>query len=227
MEKGNKNATRVTVSSFGAILGIAGIEHGIGEILQGNTAPNGIMIESWPNSDLYELLSGEPAMTFIPNLLLTGVLAIIVSLMLMIWAIVFIQKKQGGAILILLSIILLLVGGGFGPPIIGFILGLAATRINSQFNWWNDHVSTNTRSLLSNIWPYSYIAGIIGWFSLWPGIIILVYFTGFQNSLLVIILTLFSFGTLLLTIFSGFSYDSFNNAAKNKQIKSEGVVIHV
>lgn len=221
MEKIKNNSTRVTVSIYGVILGIAGIEHGIGEILQGNIPPDGIMIESWPNSDLYELLAGEPAMTIIPNLLLTGVLTIIISLILMIWAIGFIQTKHGASGLILLSLLLLLVGGGLaGPLLIGLTVGLAGTRINSQLNWWKDHISVETRRVLSKIWPYSYIAGIIGWFSLWPGVIILVYFTGFQNSLLVIILSLFSFVTLLLTIFSGFSYDSFNNASKNKQIKA-------
>ncbi len=228
MEKGNKNATRVNVSTFGVILGIAGIEHGIGEILQGNIAPSGIMIESWPNSDLYEILSGEPAMTIIPNLLVTGVLAIIMSLILIIWAVKFIQTKHGGTGLIFLSFVFLLVGGGVaGPLLIGITVGLVATRINSQFNWWNDLVSVEIRRVLSRIWPYSYVACVIGWFSLWPGVIILAYFTGFQNSLLVYILALFSFATLLLTIFSGFSYDSFKNVLKYKQVKSEGVVIHV
>jgi len=218
MEKINNNATRVTISTFGAIIGIAGIEHGIGEILQGNIAPSGIMIESWPNSELYEVLSGEPAMTIIPNLLLTGVLAIIVSLILMIWAIGFIQKKHGGAILILLSIILLLVGGGLaGPLLMGITVGLAGTRINSQFKWWKDHVSIDTRNLISKIWPYSYVACVIGFFSLWPGLIILVYFTGDQDTLIVIILSFFSFGTLFLTIFSGFAKDSINKISNYKQ----------
>ncbi|HUU76903.1 MAG TPA: hypothetical protein VMX55_01065 [candidate division Zixibacteria bacterium] len=227
MEENNRRAMRITISSYGAILGIAGIEHGIGEILQGNTTPNGIVIESWPNSDLYEPLSGEPAMTIIPNLLITGILAIIVSLILIIWTSAFIQKKHGGLILILLSFILLFVGGGFGPPIIGFMVGLAATRINSQFNWWNKHVSVNARSSLSKMWLYSYISSIISWFSLWPGIIILVYFTGFQNSLIVIILTLFSFGTLIFTIFSGFAHGSVNNISDNKQDKELEGALHV
>jgi hypothetical protein len=34
-----KNATEVVVSVFGIVLGLAGIEHGIGEIFQGNIAP--------------------------------------------------------------------------------------------------------------------------------------------------------------------------------------------
>jgi hypothetical protein len=54
---------------------LAGIEHGVGEIVQGNRAPAGTMIESWPDSAPFEIVGGEPAMTIVPNLLLTGILA--------------------------------------------------------------------------------------------------------------------------------------------------------
>ena len=136
-----RSATKTNVSTFGAIIGIAGIEHGIGEILQGNMPPAGIIIKSWPNSDLYKPLAGEPAMTIIPNLFLTGILAIMISVLLTIWVMKFIEKKHSKLVLFLLSIALLLFGGGFGPPLIGFILSIAGTKINSQFNWLNNHIS--------------------------------------------------------------------------------------
>ena len=113
-----RNATRVFASTFGAIMALAGIEHGIGEIFQGNVAPSGIMILSWPESEFFRNLGGEPAMTVIPNLLITGILAILVSLALLVWAILFVQRKNGGLIMILLSIAMLLVGGGIFPPIL-------------------------------------------------------------------------------------------------------------
>lgn len=210
-KKPSISVTRIVVSTFGAIVGVAGIEHGIGEILQGNTPPSGIIIESWPDSELYDILAGEPAMTLIPNLLIAGILSIIVSIVLVIWAIRFIHKKHGGLVLILLSIILLLVGGGFGPPIIGIILGLAGKKINSQFKWLKKHLSVSALTLFSKLWWYSYIACIIGWLSLWPGSIILVYFFGIKDPFIITFLSLFSFGTLFSTIFSGFAYDSINN----------------
>lgn len=40
---------RLTCSTIGAIIGIAGLEHGVGEVLQGNEAPKGLSIKSWPN----------------------------------------------------------------------------------------------------------------------------------------------------------------------------------
>ncbi len=44
-----KNATGVFASTFGAIWAPAGIEHGIGEMLQGSVAPRGVMFPSWPD----------------------------------------------------------------------------------------------------------------------------------------------------------------------------------
>ncbi len=39
-----KSAIRVFASTFGSLMALAGIEHGIGEILQGNVPPTGTMI---------------------------------------------------------------------------------------------------------------------------------------------------------------------------------------
>jgi hypothetical protein len=69
-----------------------------------------------------------PAMTVIPNFLVTGVVAIIFALIILVWAAAFVQRKNGGVVLILLSIVLLLVGGGFLPPALGIIAGAVGTR---------------------------------------------------------------------------------------------------
>ncbi|MFX0171414.1 MAG: hypothetical protein ACFE9L_05795 [Candidatus Hodarchaeota archaeon] len=200
-------ASRVTVSTFGAILGIAGLEHGVGEILQGNKAPEGIFIQSWPNNQLYEILNGEPAMTIIPNYLLTGILALLTSTILIIWSVRFIETKHGGLIFILLSFITMFVGGGLaGPILIGIIVGIAGTRINTQFAWMNDHNSTRTS--LARIWIYSYVVSVFSWFSLWPGLIILGIFVNVTEPLIVILLTFLSFLSMLLTIFSSFAHDN-------------------
>ena len=61
------------------------------------TAPAGIMIASWPNSAFFEIVGGEPAMTLVLNLLLTGILAISVSLFFFIWATRCLQHSHGGS----------------------------------------------------------------------------------------------------------------------------------
>jgi hypothetical protein len=203
-----RSATRVTVWTFGALAGLAGIEHGLGEVLQGNVAPEGVMILSWPQSELFRILAGEPAMTIVPNLLVTGILAIFVSLVSLVWATIFVQRKHGGLVLIALSVVMLLVGGGFGPPILGIIVGVAATRINAPLRWWRTHLSSGSRRFLANLWPWSFVAGLIAWLSLLPGTIVLDSFFGVNDlSFVVLLLTLSAFGLLLLTIVTGFAYD--------------------
>ena len=203
-----KNATKVTVSTFGAIMGLAGIEHGIGEILQGNIAPAGIMFPSWPDSAFFRNVAGEPAMTIIPNLLITGILASLFSLIYLVWATQFVQRKNGGLVLIFLSIFMLLFGGGIFPPILGILIGILGTRINSPLTWWRTHLPIGLRHFLGKLWLWSFIACLIGWLSLFPGINILGYFFGVNNPNLTVILILFALGSLLLTTFTGFAYDA-------------------
>jgi hypothetical protein len=66
-------------STLGILAGIMAIEHGIGEVLEGYRPTESVFILSWPNSAFFEIMSGEPAMTVIPNYLVTGLLAILFS----------------------------------------------------------------------------------------------------------------------------------------------------
>ena len=66
-----RNATREITATLGALMGVAGIEHGIGEILQGSITAPGIVFPSWPRSPFFRIVGGEPAMTIVPNMLVT------------------------------------------------------------------------------------------------------------------------------------------------------------
>jgi len=201
------NAIKATVSTFGALAGLMGIEHGIGETLQGNTAPSGIMILSWPESEFFRILAGEPAMTIVPNLLVTGILAILLSLAYLIWTILMVHRKNGGLVLILLSIAMLLVGAGFGPPLLGIIIGAAATRINRPLTGWRAHRSSGFLRTLGKSWPWTFSVCILAWLYLFPVSTILAYYFGVNDPYLVSGLIFFAFGSLLVTILSGFTHD--------------------
>ena len=125
-----KGSIRIAAASIlGIFAGVAGASHGPGEILHGDRAPNGIIIQAWPE---LTSLGGAPAMTLIPNLSVTGIVTLILGLAVTIWAATHIQSKNGALVLILLSTMMLLVGGGLIPPVIGVVAGIIGARIRQR-----------------------------------------------------------------------------------------------
>jgi hypothetical protein len=190
------------VSTFGALAALAGIEHGLGELFQGWAAPSSVVIQSWPDTAGFEVVSGEPAMTLIPNLAVSGMITILVALVLGVWAVWFIERPRGGLVLIGLSLLLLLVGGGFGPPLIGIIAGLTATRMGT-----GGSKPGPTRAALAGVWPWLLGAGVAGYLSLAPGIVLVSRFTGFDDPIVVAGLTIFSFTMLVLALVAARAHD--------------------
>lgn len=200
------HATRVTVSTVGVLAALAGVEHGIGEIQQGPIAPAGVMIQSWPNSALFRDLNGEPAMTLIPDLLSTGVIAVLFSLIFLVWVVYFIHRPKGGLVLIALSLVMLLVGAGFGPPLLGFILGAAATRIHAPLTGWRKLLAPGTQTLLAKLWPWSLAVCVAVWLLLFPGSLVIA-LAGIDGAIWVGTFTLLAFGLLFLTLVAAFARD--------------------
>jgi hypothetical protein len=203
----NNSAARIDASVFGVLAGLGGLTHGIGEVLQGNVAPAGIFIPSWTQGPIATNLGGDPGLTIVPNLLGTGILTIIVSLIIIIWATAFITRKNGGWILILLSVILLLVGGGVAPPIVGVLAGVAGLGINAKLSWWRNHLPVTLRRFLATLWPWIFGISVITGVFLVIGSYILVYFFNVNNPNLFTYVFLLSVLLLLLAILTGRAYD--------------------
>jgi len=181
------------------------MEHGYLETLQGNVTPGSILIFAMgPPCQATRVWNGcEPAMTIMPNFFVTGVLALIVSFIVILWAAAFVQRKNGGLVLILLSIMLFLVGGGFASAEVGIIAGVAGTRIKAPFTWWRAHFSVNSRRFLVALWPWALIA-----FLLWtPGESVLGHFFNEYLLNLGLVSLFFTLGLVLLTVLTGFAYD--------------------
>ena len=147
-------------------------------------------------------------MTLVPNLLVSGILSVLLALIFLAWATLFVQQKHAGLVLLLLSIILLLVGGGFGPPLLGIIVGLIATRIHMPLTWWRAHLPVGLQRMLARLWPWSYSLCLISWLYLFPGTNLHDYVFEINNPELVVSVTILSaFGSLLLTILTGIAHD--------------------
>jgi len=156
-----RSATRIVASSFGIIAGVAGLEHGYFEILQGSTRPAGLMILSMGPPCVPEKIwnACEPAMTILPNYRITGILAVILGLLILIWSAAFVQRKHGGLVLMLLSAALLLFGGGIFPPLIGLIGGAAGTRINKPLP---GKPAGGLLRFAAKLWPWPLVV-FMGW----------------------------------------------------------------
>jgi hypothetical protein len=155
------SAVRVVASTFGILVGVAGIEHGIFEILQGNVKPDGLLIDAIGPAQSFWEYSSETALTIIPNMLLSGILAIIVGIVVTIWAAYFVDRKYGAQVLLLLSITLLLVGGGFAPVLMAILAFIAASRIDRPLNWWRAHLPSFLQGFLARLWPWSIIVFVV------------------------------------------------------------------
>jgi len=157
----NNHAVKTVASVFGILVGLAGIQHGIFEILQGNVAPNDLLIDAiGPDQRFWEYAT-ETALTIIPNFLITGVFSVIFGFMVTIWAGALIDKKYGSWIFGILSFILWLVGGGFAPIFMSILGFVTATRIDNPLKWWRKHLPETLKSFLSWLWPWSIIIYVL------------------------------------------------------------------
>jgi len=155
------SAIRLVASTFGILVGLAGVEHGIFEILQGNVKPEGLLIDAiGPNQRFWEY-SSETALTIIPNMLISGILAVIFGMVISIWAAYFINRPYGARVFMFLSIILWLVGGGFAPLFMAIFAFIAATRLDRPLNWWHTHLPDRLKRLLAILWPWSIIVYVV------------------------------------------------------------------
>jgi hypothetical protein len=157
----NVSALKTVASTLGVLVGLAGIEHGIFEILQGNITPDGLIIDAIGPSQRFWEYSSETALTIIPNMLWSGILSVLFGIAVTLWAAYYVDKKYGARVFMLLSIILWLVGGGFAPVLMAFFAFLAASRINRPLNWWRTHFPDFLKGFLANLWLWSLVIYVL------------------------------------------------------------------
>lgn len=204
------SSTRTIVATIGVMLAIAGLDHGIFEILQGSKPASGLIIQAiGPEQNLW---GTEEAFTIVPNFLLTGILAVLVSLIIIVWSVRFVHTKHGAAVFGLLFIALFLVGGGIAAQIMFVpVTWAAAMRINQPLTWWRKVLPEGLRRGLAGIWPVTLTLGSI---SFLIGLFIAV--TGYvpgvnDDERILAICWSFVFGgglgLYLLTFVAGFAHD--------------------
>jgi hypothetical protein len=204
------HATRIIVSTLGVALGIVGMDHGLFEMLQGNISTPGSFVQAIGPANRMWVYGTEDAFTLIPIFLITGILAMTLSLIIMIWSIGFIHKKNGSHIFIVLCVFLFLVGGGVAQVVMFIPVWAVATQLNSPLTWWRKALSESVRKRLSPLWLFFLATGSL-LFSIALEIAIAGFVPGINNpmqkqyicwSLLSVALV-----TYLLSFIAGFAYD--------------------
>jgi hypothetical protein len=148
----NLNATRIIVSTVGILCGISGIEHGFFETLQGSTAPGQLLISAIGPANRFWPGGTETALTIVPNFFVTGILAMLAGILVILWSAFFIQEKYGSAGFLGLSVFQFLVGGGFAQIFLVLMTTAAATQINTPWKGWRVLLPGSLRRLLSRLW---------------------------------------------------------------------------
>jgi hypothetical protein len=150
-----RRATKATATWMGLVAGIAGLEHGYFAYLQGDGRIPGLVFPSWgPPCVPEEAWHGcEPAMSIVPNFLFTGIIAILLSAVLLVWTVWFVERRYGGWVQMTLALLLLLFGGGFFPPIIAFVGGVAGTGINRPLPGTPGRLTR----FAARLWPWSLV----------------------------------------------------------------------
>ncbi len=150
---GGNDPLRITTAFLGIYAGLLAIQHGLFEISQGNTAPEGLMFNAIGPPCQPEAVwhACFPALTLIPDLLATGIAAILAGLGMAVWAAAFVGCKRGGLVLGALSLLALLVGGGFVPVFIGMAAAIASRGLGRP-------PAQPRSAFLAAVWPWPMVA---------------------------------------------------------------------
>ncbi|MEM7270391.1 MAG: hypothetical protein AAF401_14225, partial [Pseudomonadota bacterium] len=124
MAETEKGKLELCLVTFGVIIGIVGILHGIAELLKGTVLVEIHSVQAlpvnWPNESFYSLTRGSPVfslLTGIPYYAL-GLLAISVSITLIVMSLTLLRVSCFGlSLFLLLSAGIFMFGAGRGTPV--------------------------------------------------------------------------------------------------------------
>jgi hypothetical protein len=206
-----REATVTTVRVFGTIMGLAGLEHGIGEILEGNRIIPEIIFRSWPDSDYFRIMNGEPALSILPTYLQSGILTILASIAFILFATAFVKRKGSWIVLMLLAVVMLLVGGGLFPPVLGFIVAVLASRIHVPIISITGQIHDHNKPFLAANWRGITGFSILAWLCLMPGMNFLSHFSLGDYSALMGIIVLVAIGSFALASIASRASDGWDS----------------
>lgn len=146
----------VVLITYTAIIGFV---HGVGEILQAGSKSNSNLIYALDVADPDKVWhAGLPAFSVIPDYLISGIITVLISIAVVIFANLLIESNYF-KFLPLIFILLFLFGGGFVPPFIGIIT--SSYYVIKKKSSMNKQPSF-LRKIIAKLWIYL-ISALILW----------------------------------------------------------------
>jgi hypothetical protein len=151
-----RDGRRVVAAALGACVGLSGIDHGIFEVFQGNVRTPGMFIPSiGPAQQMWEH-GTEDALTLVPNYLVTGILAVVLGALTLVWSLGFLARPRSDTVLLVLGLLTFAVGGGVGM-LVFLLFGWAVARRIGQPPRHRSWVPDGLRTAVSRV-----RAGLVG-----------------------------------------------------------------
>jgi hypothetical protein len=156
-------ATRTVASTLGVLVGIGSIDHGLLECLQGFRPTPGLLVNALGPGYRWTAWTegGEGAFTLIPNFLVTGIVATLFGLLMILWALRFLQTAHGATVFLLLGVASFLSGGGVAQLVLFTLTWAVATRIHAPLAFWRWLLPPAVRSALGRMGPWTLAAATV------------------------------------------------------------------
>ena len=157
------SATGVIASALGVLVGIGSIDHGVLECLQGARPTSGLIVNALGPGYRWTVWKqgGEGAVTLLPNFLLSGIVASLLGVIMIVWALRRLHSHHGPIIFLLLGVASFLTGGGVAQVVLFTLTWAAARKINAPLELRRRILSEKVRSTLGRIWPWTLTASTI------------------------------------------------------------------
>jgi hypothetical protein len=208
---------RLCMVTFGVIVGIVGILHGIAELLQGSEVVASRSVEAlpegWPNEEFNSMTRGSPVFTVLTDLpfYVLGTLAIMASTLLIVCSLTVIKTldmKMASLLFAVLSVGIFLFGAGRGTPVAVslpvVIVGLlSASRVETRQR------SELSRRRMLTAFSSFYGLHIASWILFFPGLFVYSFYSDISTAVFLIAFVSMPVGALGALI-SGYQYDRAN-----------------
>jgi hypothetical protein len=104
---------------------------------------------------------GEAAFTLLSTFLLSGIMASLLGVVMIVWAIRFLPSRHGPILFLALGVTSFFSGGGVAQVVLFTITWGVATRIHASLGFWERLIPGKLQRILGAVWPWTSAASTV------------------------------------------------------------------